>query len=117
MGAFLVGAGVAGLAGVVYASYTTHVAPELFTADVTFIAFIALVIGGLGSNLGAVVGAIVFFGIEELLDLIPLSGDTAVIVSSAKIIPFGLAVILVLRFAPGGLMGSVPPRWRGRVGT
>ena len=117
MGAFLVGAAVAGLAGVLYASYTTHVAPELFTADVTFIAFIALVIGGLGSNLGAIVGAIVFFGIEELLDLIPLSADTAVVVSSAKIIPFGLAVILVLRFAPGGLMGSVSPRLRRQVST
>jgi branched-chain amino acid transport system permease protein len=117
MGAFLVGAGIAGLAGVIYGSYTSHVSPELFTAEVTFIAFIALVIGGLGSNLGAVIGAAVFFGIEELLDLIPISADTAVVVSSAKIIPFGLAVILVLRFAPQGLIGSLSRRAHRQVVT
>jgi branched-chain amino acid transport system permease protein len=106
MRAFLLGAAVAGIAGVAYASYTTVASPSLFTADVTFTAFIALVIGGLGRNLGAIVGAVIFFGIEELLNLIPLSGDTAQLLASARLIPFGLALILVLRFAPGGLMGS-----------
>ena len=106
MRALLLGAGISGVAGVLYASYTTVAAPELFTANVTFTAFIALVIGGTGSNLGAVAGAAIFFGLEELLNLLPLTGDTAQFVASARIIPFGLALILVLRFAPQGLLGS-----------
>jgi len=108
---FLLGAAIAAVAGIVYASYTTVAAPSLFTADVTFTAFIALVIGGLGRNVGAVVGAVVFFGIEELLNLIPLQGDMAQVLASARLIPFGLALILVLRYAPGGLTGSLS---RGR---
>jgi branched-chain amino acid transport system permease protein len=104
--AFLVGAAIAGLAGVMYSSYTTVASPGLFTADVTFTAFIALVIGGLGSNAGAVAGALLFFGIEEVLSLIPVSGDTAQLVASARLIPFGIALVLVLRFAPQGLLGG-----------
>jgi branched-chain amino acid transport system permease protein len=115
MKSFLFGCAIAGLAGVLYTSYTTVAAPGLFTADVTFTAFIALVIGGLGSNMGAVVGATIFFGLEELLDLIPLSGETAQLVASARIIPFGLALILVLRFAPQGLMGLRAHRGRPKA--
>lgn len=110
MRSFLIGCAIAGLAGVAYASYTTLAAPELFTANVTFTAFIALVIGGLGSNLGAVVGATIFFGLEELLNLLPLSGESAQLVASLQIVPFGLALILTLRFAPEGIVGLL----RGR---
>jgi branched-chain amino acid transport system permease protein len=117
MRSFLVGCGLAGFAGVAYASYTTLAVPELFTANVTFTAFIALMIGGLGSNLGAVVGAAIFFGLEELLNLLPLEGDSAQLVASAQIIPFGLALILVLRFAPQGIVGSLPRRTRRAGGT
>lgn len=106
MRSFLVGCALAGAAGVMFTAYTTVAAPSLFTADVTFTAFIALVIGGLGSNLGAVVGAAIFFGLEELLNLIPLSGDTVQLVTSLRVVVFGLALILVLRFAPQGLMGA-----------
>jgi branched-chain amino acid transport system permease protein len=106
MRAFVLGCGIAGLAGIVYVSYTTLAAPELFTANVTFTAFIALVIGGLGSNLGAVVGALIFFGLEELLNLVPLSGETAQFFASIQVIPFGIALILVLRFAPLGIVGT-----------
>lgn len=109
---FLLGAAIAALAGIAYASYTTVAAPSLFTADVTFTAFIALVIGGLGKNVGAVVGAVIFFGIEELLNLIPLEGEMAQLLASARLIPFGIALILVLRFAPGGLTGSFSRRRR-----
>lgn len=107
--AFLTGAAVAGLAGVLYGWFTTVVTPGLFTADVTFVAFIALVIGGVGSNLGAVVGAFVLFGIEELLRLLPTSSDTAQLMASLRLIPFGLALILVLRFRPKGLVGGWAP--------
>jgi branched-chain amino acid transport system permease protein len=105
--AFLAGAGIASLAGVAYAAYTTVASPDLFTADVTFTAFIALVIGGVGRNSGAVVGAVIFFGLEALLDLVPLEGELAQTLAAARLIPFGLALILVLRFAPEGLTGSI----------
>jgi branched-chain amino acid transport system permease protein len=106
---FLTGAAIAGLAGVLFGWFTSVVSPGQFTADVTFTAFIALVIGGLGSNVGAVVGAFVFFGAEELLRLLPTSSETAQLMAELRLIPFGIALILVLRFRPQGLVGGWAP--------
>jgi branched-chain amino acid transport system permease protein len=105
--AFLAGAALAGVAGVLYAWFTTLVSPDLYTADITFTAFIALVIGGVGSNLGAIVGAFVLFGLEQAIRVVPLSDETAQLASSLRLVPFGLALILMLRFRPQGLVG----RW------
>lgn len=107
--AFLAGGAIAGLAGALYASFTSIVSPGLFTADVTFTAFIALVIGGLGSNLGAVVGAFAFFGLEALIRSLNLTPETAQLVSSLRLIPFGLALILILRMRPRGMFGKAAP--------
>ncbi len=100
--AFLAGAAIAGLAGILYAWQSTLVAPDLFTADVTFTAFIALVLGGVGSNRGAVVGAFVLFGITEALTLLPISAESFQVVSAIRSIVLGLIVILVLRLRPKG---------------
>lgn len=105
--AFLLGGGIAGLAGVVYVWYTTAIAPDLIGADVTFAAFIALVVGGLGSNLGAVLGAAIFFGLEEGLKLIPVSPDTVQTMASVRVAVFGIVLIVVLRYRPGGLVGGL----------
>jgi branched-chain amino acid transport system permease protein len=100
--AFLAGAAIAGLAGILYAWNTSLVAPGLFTADVTFTAFIALVLGGVGSNIGAVVGAFVLFGLTELLAFLPISADSFQVVSGIRSIVLGLIVVLILRLRPKG---------------
>jgi branched-chain amino acid transport system permease protein len=112
---FVLGGAIAGLAGVIYVWYTTLASPSQISADVTFAAFIALVIGGLGSNFGAVLGAALYFGIQEAIKLIPTSPDTEQLVSSLRIVPFGLALILVLRYRPQGLVGGIKPGWIGRT--
>ncbi|MCB2123490.1 MAG: branched-chain amino acid ABC transporter permease, partial [Rhodobacteraceae bacterium] len=45
-----------GFAGALYAMITTLVSPDLFTAEVTFFVWIALVLGGERTILGAVLG-------------------------------------------------------------
>ena len=80
--AFLLGAGIAGLAGMMYAWYISVATPGVFTADVTFTAFIALVIGGLGSNAGAVLGAFALFGFRQLLQLIPITANNAQLIDA-----------------------------------
>lgn len=117
--AFLFGAAIASVAGMVYAWYTTTATPELFTSNVTFTAFIALVIGGVGSNTGAVLGAFILFGLQQLLKLLPTTANNAQLIDSLQLIPFGLILILMLRFRPSGLLGnrgthgspSAPSRW------
>lgn len=103
--AFVSGAAIAGLAGILYAWHSTLVSPALFTADVTFTAFIALVLGGVGSNVGAVVGAFVLFGVTEALTFLPISADNFQIIDSIRTIVLGLIVILILRFRPRGAVG------------
>ncbi len=99
---FLFGAVVTGFAGALFGWYTTLVNPGLFTAEVTFTAFIALVLGGVGSNVGAVVGAFVLVGFEELLRQFNFSSDVAARVSALRIALTGVLLIVLLRWRPGG---------------
>ncbi len=80
------------------------VTPSLFTSDITFTVWIALVVGGLASVGGPVVGAIVLIGVTEGLRFIPVSVEHAVLLSSTRPMLLGLALILVLRFRPEGLI-------------
>lgn len=99
---FLFGALVIGFAGALYAWFTTVVTPALFTAEATFVVWIALVLGGVGSNWGAVWGAFVLIGFEELIRFLNLTPDAAARVSSLRTALVGLLLILLLRFRPTG---------------
>lgn len=100
--AFLIGALISGFAGAIYAWYTTLVSPELFTADVTFTVFIALAIGGIGSNVGAVAGAVVLIGFQELVRGLATSPVISSRVGAIEVALEGLLFIVILRVAPGG---------------
>ncbi|MHB8499741.1 MAG: branched-chain amino acid ABC transporter permease [Candidatus Acidiferrales bacterium] len=106
LAAFLVGAGIAGVAGVLDVWFTTIAQPAQFGTDVTFVAFVALVLGGTGSTIGSVVGAFTLFGLQQVLQLMPLDPDLSQRMSSLRVAVLGLLVILVLRFRPRGLFGS-----------
>lgn len=101
--AFLLGAGISGLAGAAYIWYTTVVSPQMFTAEVTFTVFIALILGGLRSNLGAVLGAAILIGFQESLRLLATNPLIAERTSAVQAFAEGVALVLLLRLAPGGL--------------
>ncbi|HEX6787621.1 MAG TPA: branched-chain amino acid ABC transporter permease [Gaiellaceae bacterium] len=118
--AFALSGGLAGLAGGLY----VHLLPieiDSLYLDLTFITLAMLVVGGSGSLLGAVVGALAISGIDSFLSAsengvdvfgwhIDLPTGTTVIVIGTL-----MAVVLVLR--PSGLSGgrelSLPRRRRG----
>lgn len=64
---FALGCGLMGLAGILWFGSDGFVNPLAFRPLVTFYVFIALIIGGAGSNTGSVVGAAVFSGIMYYL--------------------------------------------------
>jgi branched-chain amino acid transport system permease protein len=112
-GAFAVSAAYAGLAGVMLTLWYGLLKPDESEFGVyglnASIAFLAMVIiGGLGSVPGAVVGALVVYGTQQFLTLFAadlglgdaLSGFSPTVIS---LYVYGLAVIAVVLFEPGGL--------------
>jgi branched-chain amino acid transport system permease protein len=119
--AFAISAAALGLAGALYAHYTSYIAPDIFVPLFTLYIKLALLAGGLGNNRGAIVGAFaVVFLLESTRFVIPLvPGITPV--QGAAIREFLIAALLIvmLRYKPRGLVPEpstrlpVPPAASG----
>lgn len=101
--AFFLSAAVAGLAGVIYASYVSYIDPTSFTLDESIFIISALFIGGIGNTKGPVLGALFVVLLPELLRFVGLP-DT--IAANLRQIIYGLALILVMYYRPQGLWGK-----------
>jgi branched-chain amino acid transport system permease protein len=97
--AFSIGASFAGFAGMIFASRQTSIFPNDFSLDVSINVLALVIIGGMGSIPGVVVGAIALIGLPELLRPI----------ESYRILTFGLLLIVSMIALPRGLMPSPPP--------
>jgi branched-chain amino acid transport system permease protein len=113
--AFAISAGAIGLAGALYAHYTSYIAPDLFVPLFTLYIKLALLAGGLGNNRGAVVGAflIVFF-LESTRFVIPwIPGVSAVQGAALRELMIAILLIVLLRYNPKGLVPERLPRFKG----
>jgi branched-chain amino acid transport system permease protein len=91
--AFLIGCAWAGLAGALYAHWTHYIQPDAFATPVSFGMLTAVVIGGLGTIPGAVLGGLVVALTPELLRVL----------NQYRIVFYGGSLILFTVFLPGGL--------------
>ncbi|RAI01696.1 branched-chain amino acid ABC transporter permease [Acuticoccus sediminis] len=90
-----------GLAGALFAMITTLVAPNLFTAEVTFLVWIALILGGERTIWGAVLGTLALVTFEELVRAYPFETVRgAQVAASVEEVVTGLIFILILRWQP-----------------
>ena len=101
--AFFISAAVAGLAGVIYASYVSYIDPTSFTLDESIFILSALFIGGIGNIKGPILGAFFVVLLPELLRFVGLPDSVA---ANLRQIIYGLALILVMYFRPQGLWGK-----------
>ena len=110
--AFALSAGALGLAGALYGSYTSYIAPDIFVPLLTLYIKLSLLAGGLGNNRGAVLGAfVVVFFLESTRFVIPyVPGLSAV--QGAALREFLIAVLLIvlMRLHPQGLVPERLPR-------
>jgi branched-chain amino acid transport system permease protein len=109
MRTFLLGAAICGIAGAMYTWYMTLALPSLFGMSVSFVAWIALIIGGQGNNKGAIVGTFVLLGAQQALKFVSLTHELAPMISSIQLIMEGLVLIVILRFWPRGLVPEKSP--------
>lgn len=101
--AFFISAAVAGLAGVIYASYVSYIDPTSFTLDESIFILSALFIGGIGNIKGPILGALFVVLLPELLRFVGLPDSVA---ANLRQIIYGLALLLVMYFRPQGLCGK-----------
>ena len=94
--AFTVSAALAGLAGGLYAGFIGFLGPEAASVEVMFNVLLYVVVGGLGSLSGPVVGTFIVYGLSQTLQVL----------HDYHMVIFGLALVLLVRFMPDGLAGA-----------
>jgi branched-chain amino acid transport system permease protein len=107
--AFVLGATLMGLAGALYVSFIGFVSPFDFLPILTFQVWAMLIVGGSGNNRGALLGALVVWGLWAasgmlVTKLVPPSH--AAQGAAVQVILIGLVLVLVLLFRPRGLIGE-----------
>ncbi len=112
LSAFVVSSAITAVAGCLFAYYRGFVSVEAFSLFLTIQYVAMVIIGGMGSVLGALLGTvfvIVFpYAIEAAMNALGLSDRLASLVFAVNYAAFGLAMILFLVFEPQGLVGM----WR-----
>jgi branched-chain amino acid transport system permease protein len=119
--AIALGAGIAGLAGALYAlSQRTTAGPQAYDFNRSMITLCCIILGGLGNRPGVLVGVFLLIGYDTVLtpildtavqkpdvqNLFPewMRGKQYLKVSGWRLFIFGAALILMMRFRPAGLL-------------
>ena len=93
--AFVLSSGLAGVAGCFYASYVSYISPTTFVYNTSVTILAMVVLGGLGSLAGSVIGATVLTLIPEVLRFI----------SDYRMLIFGALMVIMMIFKPEGFWG------------
>ncbi len=75
-------------------SYVNH---ETFHSQVSMLALTMVILGGLGNIAGAILGAVVLVSLPELFRA----------AADYRMLIYGIALLLLIRFRPQGLLGTV----------
>jgi branched-chain amino acid transport system permease protein len=94
--AFILGSAIAGLAGGFYAHFLTFIMPQNFGFSQSIVILCMVVFGGIGTRWGPVVGALILGVLPEISR--PIMDYRTLI--------YGVLLLAMMRFQPGGLMGS-----------
>ena len=92
--AFALGSLWAGIGGVIFAAKTTFINPASFTVWESVIVLSCVVLGGMGSIPGSIVGAMVLILVPEYLRAF----------SDYRMLMFGVVLVIMMVFRPGGLI-------------
>ena len=95
--AFILSAFYAGLAGSLYAHFTRALLPDYFNLPLSVLIFMMVMLGGMGSLYGPVIGALLLTASFELLRSL----------EDYQMVIYGLIILLITIFAPEGLVGII----------
>lgn len=113
---FMLGGAIAGIAGSFYAWQLTFINPDGFIPLLTFQAWIIIVAGGAGNNVGTLLGAGIFWAYNEvtrfiLPNILPLDDAR---LGAFRVMVIGLMLIVLMMWRPQGLLGKKEELTLGR---
>ncbi len=94
--AFILGSAIAGLAGGFYAHFLTFIMPQNFGFGQSIVILCMVVFGGIGTRWGPILGAIILGVLPEISRPI----------MEYRTLVYGVLLLAMMRFQPGGLLGS-----------
>lgn len=114
--AFVIGCGFAGLAGALFVQITNVWSPNAWTFPETVTIFAAVLLGGVGNNLGVLVGVALLDAIVgQGVKLIPSIGSNGNINAAIEWIVMGVVIIAVIWWRPRGIISERKPKWNVNI--
>lgn len=110
--AFSLGAMSGGVAGVTFAYVQQFISPESFTFMESVFVVCIIVLGGMGSIPGVIVGALLIRGIPDLIQglavagVLRVSGDVTSMITGYRFLVFGLLMVVMMAVRPQGFIPS-----------
>ena len=95
---------ICAVAGVLYADYLSFINVESFTIDASTLFMAMVIVGGIGTVWGPIVGAVLLTLLPAALTYLPFLPRTEI--GSVQQMIYGLAMVLLMIFKPDGLMGA-----------
>jgi len=100
---FMVGAGFAGLAGVLYAHYITFIDPSSFNVMESITILLMVIFGGMANLYGSIIGAISLVVLPEILRFLGLPSSVA---APLRQMIYGLLLVVLMLKRPQGVLGK-----------
>ena len=106
MSAFVISSFLAGVSGALYASYLSFVTPGQWDVLLSVQYVAAIIVGGIGTVWGPVLGSIVIFALPSVLQsLVPQSSTGGLPLDDISSIAFGVLIIAFFVLEPRGIVG------------
>ncbi|HTN24645.1 MAG TPA: branched-chain amino acid ABC transporter permease [Solirubrobacteraceae bacterium] len=106
--AFVVSSAMAGVSGALYGSYLSFAQPDQWSLLLSIQFIAAIIVGGLGTTAGPVLGCAVVFALPSLLKQLPFlpeEGSGGLSAGDLTSITYGLLIVAFLTLEPRGLVG------------
>jgi len=103
MAIFAIGSMLAAVAGSLYASYLSYIDPSTFGTNESMVVMTMIILGGLASNKGAVLGATVLVLLPEALRFVGFPSEIA---AQIRVAIYGLLLVLLMLYRTRGIVGA-----------
>lgn len=100
---FMISAGLASIAGGLFATYISFIDPSTFTVDESIFVLAIIILGGLANLRGSLLGALFLVLLPEILRFVGFPTDIA---AQMRLFTYGALLVVLMMYRPQGLVGE-----------